>query len=391
MTEFIIKKDQISRLKVLSDYIKKMENFSPIAEKHVFILNKNKLLIYGIADTAGAGHIEAAFDVDSKDELSFSLELSKFITYLEKTKSDEINISIANDKMTVKSKTSKIVINQALISSSLDAAALKEIQNNIKTKLALPEFKAPIEISLTSKDVMTDLANVTKLQDTNHQIMIGKNYIKTADNLCIISAKEKSVPKTEEILIDRDIISLFKNVDSFKISSDKKFFYFDIANYGIQIIFVPKTFSWTYPTEQDLDAICPVDTKLITTEINTKKFFEVISEFDGVFDSTSWRYSQVNFRTPKGFKKNKEIELFYDNMEVEIRTVLPVEITADTDGKDDFEFIIPTQHFKILENMLNKYETFTIKYSSTKMDQPNGISIIIENPDIKAVVAKMLP
>jgi len=394
MTEFKIKKDQIVRLKALNDYIKKMESFSPLAEKQLFILKNDKLSIYGTANTAGSGHIEATFDVDSKNEASFGLELSKFITYLEKTKADEINVSIVKDKMTVKAKTSKIEINQALIFTTPEQTVLDEIQNNIKTKLALKEFKTPIEVKLDHKDIINDLGMMTKLQNTNQEILVSKNYIKSADNLCIVSMQINEPEEDEveqEILIDKDIIPIFKNIDSFKVSSDKKYFYFDITQFGIQIIFVPKKYNWDYPTEKDLIDISPIATKQITLEVNTLNFFETLKEYSGVFDSSSWKYEQIFFRTPKGFKTKKEFELHFDNMDVEIRNTLPVEIKEDTDTKEDFEFLLPTQHLKLLENLLMRQPTFLMKYSSTDIHDPNGIAVILENNEVSIILAKMVP
>lgn len=390
MISFTIKTDQLSRIKILQDYIKKMETFSSLDKKQVFVLENDKLTIFGKADSAGAGHIEATFDISNLNKSeSFGFELDKFINYLEKCKSDEINISIANNKITFKTKTNKLIINEALVFTALDPQVLTELKDNIKNKLALPEFKKPIEIKLDHRDLITELGTMTKLQDTNHQILLGKDFIKSADTLCILSLKSSLtiVQTDEEVFIDRDITSIFKNTDSFKISSDKKYFYFDIQNYGIKLIFVPKTFNWSFPTDQDIIDISPEAKKLITLKINTERFYEELSKFEGVFETGTWRYGQIKIRTPKGFKD--ELELSFDNSITEVFTTLPITITSNTDKTDNFEFMIPTIHFKSLKSILSSEDTFTFKYSSSKLSDPNGVAIIIENTNANIILAKM--
>jgi len=367
-----------------------METFSSLDKKQVFVLENDKLTIFGKADSAGAGHIEATFDISNLNKSeSFGFELDKFINYLEKCKSDEINISIANNKITFKTKTNKLIINEALVFTALDPQVLTELKDNIKNKLALPEFKKPIEIKLDHRDLITELGTMTKLQDTNHQILLGKDFIKSADTLCILSLKSSLtiVQTDEEVFIDRDITSIFKNTDSFKISSDKKYFYFDIQNYGIKLIFVPKTFNWSFPTDQDIIDISPEAKKLITLKINTERFYEELSKFEGVFETGTWRYGQIKIRTPKGFKD--ELELSFDNSITEVFTTLPITITSNTDKTDNFEFMIPTIHFKSLKSILSSEDTFTFKYSSSKLSDPNGVAIIIENTNANIILAKM--
>jgi hypothetical protein len=388
MTNVIIKKDQIARLKALADYMKKMESFSPLNNRQIFSLVNDKLTIYG---TGNAGHIEATIDVDSKDSLDFQFELPKFITFLDKMKSEEIHVSIANDKMTIKSPTNKLEMSHAVL-SGLTAVTVKEAQTYVKTTLALPEFNDPIEVKLgDNRDVVTDICGLTNIQDTNRQISLSKDTIKAADHICIVRTKVTTAMSSEEVYIDRDLVSLFKGTESFKISSDKKYYYFDIQNFGIKLIFTPKAHQWQYPTDADLTAIRPLDNKLITITVNTENFYKLLEDFDNVFDRSTRKYDEVYFRTPKEFAKSNEIEIHYSDDVSEVRNKLAVEITANTDNTDDFSFLMPTLHFDLLDSTLSKHETFKIKYSSTKISEPNGQAIIIENPETEIILAKMHP
>jgi hypothetical protein len=294
--------------------------------------------------------------------------------------------------MTVKSDTSSIVISQALIYDVYDEDALNEIKSYVTDKLSLKEFKNPINVNLSQKELITTLGNMTKLQDTNHQILLGKNSIKSADQLCILDYKSKEEITSEgEILFDRDIVSIIKDVDAFSISSDKKYYYFDINKYGIKLIFVPKKYEWSFPEPEDLVDIKPLESKQITLKINTNHFYDIISEYEKVFDPSTWRFEQIFFKTPTGFNDNPVFDLHFDNMDVEIRNNLTAEIIETTDDTEDFEFLMPTQHFKLLENVLKSEEFFTMKYSSTDVNDPNGVAIVVENSTCEIILAKVIP
>ena len=387
---FTINKDQIARLKVLSDYAKKMENFSSLDKKQVFFLDNDKLTIFGRADT---GHIEASFDVMGKSTGSFGFELDKFIRYLEKMGTDEVNIGIANDKISFKSKGTKQTINEALVFTALEASELDELKNYITSKLGLDEFKSPTEVKLEHKDLIADIASLTKIQDTNRQISLGGKTIKTADNLCILSVTTQSaiVGGTDSILLDREVVNIFKHADNFKISDafdgENRYYYFDITNFGIKLMFVPRAFPWSFPTENDVAGIIPVDTKQITLEIDSERFYAELAKFDGVYEASTWRYGQVKFDVPVGFKD--EVALHYDNLVTEMYTTLPVTIVENTDNNDGFLFMLPTIHFKSLRALLTSEATFKLKLSSSKSSDPNGLGVVFQNSLASIVIAKM--
>ena len=384
---FTINRDQIARLKMLQSYIGKMEAFSPINNKQTFVIS-DKLSIYG----TGNGHIEANFDITNiklsgKDY--FGMELNKFINYLDKIKDDEINVSITNNVMNLKSK-GKLEIKETLISETKNKNEIDELVGFITTKLAEKEFKSVIEVKLENKELMNELASLTKFQDSNRQILIGKNYIKTADNLCITSFNTtENLTTDEEVLLDRDIISLFKNVDSFKISSDKSYYYFDIVNNNIKILFQPKSYNWTYPNETELAEIKPIDNKKIMLKINSEKFFETIDKFDGVFDSSAWRYGQIKVNSAN-YKTKNQLLFHFDTLSTEIIDYLPIEIISNTDNEDDFEFVLPSIYFKYLKSSLIKNETFNIEYNSLQANENNGMAIVISNDNSITILAKML-
>jgi len=390
MTDFEINKDQISRLKMLSDYIKKVEGFSPISGKQIFIVNKDKLNIYGTSTTS---HVESSFDIKTGKigKNVFEMQLTQFINYLEKIKSDVIKVQLNNDKLKINGDAKDATINQAIITSDINDVAIKELTDYVSDVLGQPEFENPIEVDLTLKDVMVELGNLTKFQDTNHEILLNKNSIKTADILCIINYKStKQISSENEILIDRDIMPLFRHVDTFKISSDKKYYYFDIDKYGIKIIFAPKSFNWSYPTDDELKDIVPDANKILELEIDSEKFYEAIGKFDNIFESGTWRYGQIKVNTPTDFANKKELKLHYDNMSTEMFNTLSVDIKTATDTTEDFEFMIPTLHFKFLENILMNEPTFKLQYSSADVNDTNGLAIKISNKIADIILAKIV-
>lgn len=386
MIQFTIKKDQINRLKILLDYIKKMENFSPLDSNQMFILNKDKLMIYGISSAAGAGHIEAIFDVSSQSDEIFGMELNKFITYLEKIKSDEIIVEIQDDKINFKSKTSKTQINQALVYTKPEEVIIKEIKNRVSSLLNEPEFENPIFVDLTFLYVMESLGSVTKLRNANFNIKVGKNTISSTDDLCIIELKtDKQVASEEDILLDREFLSVLKKANQIQLSSDKKYVYLDIPQQGIKLFFVPRVQAFECLTEDDISYISPDPKNNVVFKINSKLFYEKLDDFYGVFESTTWKYEQVFMNVSKG--KPEEIELQFDNMVVEVRNKLQVETISDI--KDDASFLVATNCLRLVQSVLTEEEYFTLSYTNVDINDEHGAAVKIENSKVTILVTKI--
>jgi hypothetical protein len=394
MASFVINKAEIARLKVFNDYCKKMEFISPIEAEQVFVAKKDKLYVYGKGQTAA--QIDAVFDISNlvvkpTEKGHFTISAQNFITFLEKTKDEEIEVNFDDSSILIKGKTVKSTFKQSLIVAK-EQGDIDELSKFIAETLKIDEFKTPIEVNITAyRDVITDLTSMTKLIDVNQQIEISSTEIRAADNLNILRLKtDKDAITKEGIFLHRDITNLFKSVDTFQISSDKKWFYFDIVNSGIKILFVPKATSWQFPSDDDLKDIVPVATKQIELEINTEEFYNALESFEGVFDSSSWRYKQLKFKTPVGFKKDSIIKLNYDNMTNEVLTDLPVKVVSSTDATENFEFILPTLHFKSIKNLLLQNPTFKFIYSSTELSSPNGAGCVLSNGQVSMVIAKMM-
>jgi hypothetical protein len=393
MASFTINKDQIPRLKVFNDYCKKMESISPIEEDQSYIIKNDKLYIYGKG--AQAAQIDTILDIsnvklDKNESNGFGISSTNFINFLEKTQDDDISVAIKDQQITIKGLKTKPVFRQTLIWNKSEDE-IKELETFISDTLKSNEFKRPITVTLgNQKNIISDLASMTKLLDVNQAVELNKDSIRFADNLNILrlSIAKNSISSDDNIILQRDITSLFKNIDSFILSDDKKWFYFDIQEYGIKMLFIPKASSWQYPTEDDMKEIIPDDPS-ITVKVETEKFYKALDEIDNVFDSESWRYKQIKFKTPNDFANEKILVFHYDNMKYEVITQVPIEILEQKDKKDNFEFVIPTVHFKFIKNILEEETTFDIVYSSKAISDPNGASIIVKNQKLKIVLAKM--
>jgi hypothetical protein len=395
MASFTINKDQIIRLKVFNDYCKKMESISPIEEDQAFLIKGNKLHVYGKGSQAA--QIDAIFDIgDSKIEVkndsnSFGLSVSNFVNFLEKTQDDEINVSVKDQLITIKGKNTKQVFKQTLIFNK-NQKELTELENFISETLKIDEFKKPIKINIADyKDIIMDLTTMSKFLDINQSIELNKENIRAADNLNVLklNVAKDSITSVDNIILQRDITLLFKNVDNFIISDDKKWFYFDITEYGIKILFIPKSLQWQYPADDDIKDIIPIK-PLINVRVGTEDFYRALDHFENIFDADSWKYKQIKFKTPLGFTNDKQLIFHYDNMKYEVTTELNVDLIEKSDKTENFEFIIPTLHFKFLKNILEHEDYFDIIYSSKDISEPNGAGIIIKNKDVNIILAKMM-
>jgi len=395
-SKFTVKESCINNIKLFLDYVKKLETISAMENKQIFVINGNKLHLYatGEAGSSGAGHVETVIDItdvslDKNIPSHFVMESSVLINSLEKTKSTDIFVTLEKDKIKIQG-AGKSVFSSVLFAYKTDDE-LKEIQDFVTDTLKTPEFKTPIEVNIADyKDEISELAQLSKLLDIGRQVEIAPNKVSIADNLCVLSwTPVAKITDKETIHLDRDVTNFFKYIDKIQVSFNKKFYYFNIANYGIKLLFVPKTSKWAFPTSEEVSDIIPEKSQQIELEINAEKFYDMLTEFEGMFESGSWKYKQIKVKTPKNF--SNELIVHYDNMVNEVNTALPVVIKSNTDKKEDFEFIMPTLHFKNLKPFLciDSTSTFTLKYNSLDSDQPHGQGIVIENGGITITIAKM--
>jgi hypothetical protein len=395
MARFNILKDQLSRLKVFNDYIKKLEIISPIEADQTFVIEGKKLNIYGKGQT---GQIQAVFDIQdvlldpaTHEGAKFGLSVTDFINFIEKTKADIIQVTVEKSVILIQGVGTKPVYRQTLIWAK-EECEVDEIIGFIDEKLALPEFQKPIVVDISSyRDVISELASVTKFLDINQQLYIDSDYIKAADTACILKLKvpNKSIVADTELYLHRDLTALFKMVDKFTISDTLQWYYFYAPQFGVRALFVPKTSKWQYPTDTDIDDIVPEATQQIEVEIDTAKFYELLDSFEGVFPSESWRWKQFWLKVPYSFKD--EIQVHFDDMKNEILYDFPVKVLSNTDKNENFQFLFPTLYFKNLKILLEKEPTFKLIFNSIDMHTDHGIGCILKNSELEIVFAKIEP
>ena len=64
--QFNLKKDEINRLKVFNSYLKSCNNTAALKTEQLFVIDNNKLSVYG---NGASGHITASFDIESNDSV----------------------------------------------------------------------------------------------------------------------------------------------------------------------------------------------------------------------------------------------------------------------------------------------------------------------------------
>src|SRR5574344_1386453 len=339
---FTIDKTQIPRLKIFNDYLKKLELISPLEQSQLFYVNKGKLSIYGYGSgSLGAGNIEAFFDINSEDTFYFSENVTQFIVLLEKTKSDTITVSVTDQsKLIIKGDKSKSVFTQVVLNTSQEDfdSIVKAVSDYEKSNF----YKNSIDINVSkSKDVLSRLASMS---------------------------------------------SILKDVDTFKSYDDSGTYwqYFDIALQGIKLYFAQPEVDYETPSEGDIADM--TDENPIKLTVSAADFFNSIDEFDGMFDSQSWQYKQIKFKTPKEFtESDKNIKLHFDNMVTCVDTELPIVSCYDRSPKKEFEMLLPTIHMKYIEDELKAEEVIVMKYSE---DEKKKI-VSFKNAKMEILITKM--
>jgi hypothetical protein len=154
----------------------------------------------------------------------------------------------------------------------------------------------------------------------------------------------------------------------------------------------PKLSKWAYPTDEDVVGICPTDDKNIALDVTPAALYGALSQFDGMFQSAKWRYSQVRVATNKAsLTTDNELLLHFDDMAAEVREYLPITnpILTDIDS-DDFEFILPSLHIARLESILKQSPVIHVLYNDIESSEPNGLAIRLYTDKLSLVIAKLL-
>lgn len=383
MKQFTFSKDQISRLKTLNSYIKKLESICPLNNNQLFTINDNKLSIYGYGDgSLGAGFIEASYDIENTEPFYFVLELNRFIQLLEKTKSDSISISLnESSQLIFKGNNSDSKFSQVVM--SLDADSVKEISSAITNyKTSIP-YKSSIDFDVSDiKASLNSASSILGILNVNKFIKINNSGIFTADNVSVINIKTNN-GISQDIYLHKNIPSLISEVNSFKICNldNEYWIYIDIPTQGIQLYFAEPPIDYQTPSEKELDDMSPKNNYVIVN-VDSNKFIETISAFDGIFDSASWRYGQIKFI----IDDENSFKLHYDNMVSCVDTILPFQKVEDTRAdKKPYIFQIPTLHLKALFEEIRKNSNLNIRFS---IDE-NSILVVFSNENININLVKM--
>lgn len=361
---FYIKKDEISRIKALQNYIKKLESISPLTQTQLFVVKDNKLSIYGYGNgILGSGHIKASFDLDdskTNDEFYFSYSINDFVKFLEKSKSDTICVSLKDKtELVIKGEDTKSVFSQTVL-ATIDSE-VDEITNAISNYEDSDKFKNSKDIDIyNSKDQIQAAASLLSLLNTNKFIKISNGNIRAVDDCSII---DLATDIEEEASILKTVAGLLDNTNEFKYYEDEdsnSWIYIDIDTYGIKLYFVQEPISYQCPTDEELKDMSPRE-NFISVEVKSEDLFNAFEEFKDVFSNEAWQYKQIKMTTSVSDKKFK---MHFDDMVTSIDTELPFDIIENTESENEFSMMLPFIELNVLEKMLQESDTLTLKYSS---------------------------
>jgi hypothetical protein len=404
MLKFKLDKTNKARIEVFADYVKRVGVFCPLNDRQLFLYDapKQTLKMVAMGKSAGGGNgvvdSYAAATADSpKDDAStesFISTAAQVVNAISKIQSDDVLITIDGQRVIFSSPTQSrntITLNTLI---KMGADEIAEYDQFIKTKLNEPYFADPIKFTLddASRTIITSFSGLTKLCDVSDSIQITENAVLASDNVCVASLKipSKSIVR-EEVLLNRDVVDVLKNATEMMYSSDKKYLYINVAPFGVRILTCPRLPKWAYPTDEELKVLMPTDDEKVSLTISANKFFETLSMFSGMFETSKWRYSQVRLETSiDKLPTDKETLLHFDDMATEVRQFLPIDDVSITGVTDSFEYTLPCLHINHLESIIKKAPSLTLEYNGRDPTDENGRTAKLVSGDLTLIVAKLL-
>ena len=386
--QFSLKKDEISRMKVFNSYLKSCNNVASLKSEQLFVIEYNKLSIYG---NGSSGHISVCFDVESNDSFKFTIDFSKFLNYLEKVNSDVTTVTYANSKIIFTGNDTSAKYSQVCL-NTIEEEALDDMK-------AISEFETSnayinattISLNDDLKNTISYMSSMAGLLNCNKFIKVSDEGITCVDNTSIITKKTQIGTNGKDFYLLRTISPLLKDASEFKICNIESTFdnsltpyiYIDISSLGIKMWFTEPEVDFQTPSNDEIAAMSASSSDETELNIKSADFFDAIEKFEGVFDTDSWKYKQLKISFDPEDKS--KVLLHYDNMVSEVSADLPI-LEVVKDNIIDGMFLFPTLHMKFLKEDLLKEETFKFNFD---FDNDNHIIIHIQNSFMDIALTKV--
>lgn len=386
---FVIKSDQITRLKAFDNIVKKINSIQPLNTNSLFHVKDNKLSIYGYGGGSfGHGAYQASFDIETNSEFNFLGPLQEFIKFIDKTKSDKINVSFndSDSKLTIKGNSSKSIFTTVVLSTTEREST--EIVSFLESFKNGPTYANGIDIILTPeiKDSICNFCTMTGLLKTNDCIVLEDNFVKSIDNVSIIKQKFKNEIVSKPIYLNKLAAGVIDKLSKFRYCELNNFsaIYGNIEDVGVEFFVTQPEINYQNVTAEEAAAASPTDDCKTIVKFKSEDLLKAFEEFEGVFGTGSWIYKQVYF---KFNKETKTVTLEYDDMANQCVTDLQYEeVSSVNDDKEPF-FLIPTIHFKYLKPLLTDEITFS--FNCNEIEEEHSQAVIFENENITALLMKM--
>lgn len=392
MNFFNIKSEQIKRLKAFEQMSKKLNALKPLDPKCLFIVNKDKLSVYGYGGGAfGHGAYTSTFDIESEAEFSFLCQVSNFINFLEKTKSDSVNVSYDENvsRITFKGTQSKSLFSSIVL--AVTPKEKEEISMFLTSFKEGPTYQNSINISLTSelKEAISNFSSITGLLKTNDSIVIEKNIIKSIDNVSIIKEKFEEDIAPKAIYLNKLCAPILEKLQEFKYCEFNEFsaIYGNILDMDFEFFITQPEVEYQNVTDDEVASIIPTDESKTIVKIKSEDLLNALDEFENIFGAGSWIYKQIHFKFDE---EQKSIELEYNDMANQCTTNIPYEIEESVnDTNENRMILIPTIHIKYLKSLMSINDEIKLTLNFNDIDDMNSKAIILENDKVTILLMKM--
>lgn len=403
-------------LLILDSYSKLINKMSDITNKQFFVVSDKTLSVY----VTGRQSI-LTFDVDidgyssDKDEDFIALNYDKFITTASKlTNNDSISVSIEENglKLLLKSTNakSKVTLSCFDTTSEDEVNSIKREYSELKDKYFSKNVR---KINLT--DGLVDFAKVSgkfmKLTMKSNSILVGRKVVKYADNTSIVEySSETQLLESDidgdEVIVHNMVLDL---VDSLGSECEKYVLYSEdgeFASYGPAgngnikfIVNVPST-QFDYPSKDDELMLIPAEGESVKVEVLREKFLTALNVFDGIFESSNWKWKPLKF----SYKKDADlsINLSHSDSNAEAETDFTLLSCIDNISANEASFIFSSEFYKnvldfgqsIFKKKFDKAnpteDIIVIEFNEKSPDEENGLGVVISSKDgsLRAIFAK---
>lgn len=339
--KFKINEEELKKLQSLVKVSSTVADTSIRDNLYIFGVEGNtlKAVVYGNSNIVES-HVSIT-QVDNEDG-NFYLDISKLIQAITNVmmsqSSNEATIEVDTNRLTVSCNKSKVCVGMF---DSLDEQEYAEAFSAYDDKKKIL-FTNPDNTILVKPELMELANSVNKYitmfpsSDVSGILVDGSNFYYSDQSISLVHKPLTYEASKERKVVPQTIFSLLTALSkvediTVQLSDSDQYMLLDVPSMNYRAIVALPSSVCEYPTEEEYDFIGPDPDNKIEFDIDIPTLLTKISSFDGIFQSSVWKWKQVDFELLAG---ETSARLYHESAAAELEVDLALQNVVNPNNED---------------------------------------------------------